>query len=87
MKKSMTIRVKQGVGAVLATHIGKGKGRRALFITPWGVALDKFPKPPKNADLRDREYAVNVPAKIADAIRAALEAGHPGLQSRVEVAG
>lgn len=81
----MKIKVKQGQGAVVATHVGQGDDRRMLFIAPWGCSLSA-PKPaPKGADASSREYVVEASGECERLLRAALKDGHKGLVERIEI--
>lgn len=81
----MKIRVKEGMGCVVATHVGKGDERRMLFIAPWGCSLST-PKPaPEKADLSNRAYMVEVTGEVERLLRAAISEGHKGLVDRIEI--
>ena len=83
----MKIQVKPGQGVMIATHVGKGDDRRALFIAPWGCSLNAPQMPPSGADTSTREYEVEVTGDCGRLITAALKDGHPGLSGRVEILG
>ena len=81
----MKIKVKQGQGAVIATHVGKGEERRMIFIAPWGCSLST-PKPaPEKADLSSRAYTVEATGEVERLLRAAVNDRHPGLVDRIEI--
>lgn len=84
-RKPMRIRVFAGKGSIIATHVGRGKNRRLLYISPWGAAMRNLPRIPANADLHDREYELEVNEEVAEAIRGAFRDGRSRLVERIKI--
>lgn len=80
----MILHVRPGRGSVIATHVGQGDQRRALYITPAGCSLDAPPGNLGAADLSLTSYDVD-PGPALGLLQEALKDEGHALRSRAEL--